>query len=72
MRTVNETIEWIIFESDDPETWPSDEDDKNQFYLVRPSGHENFVVTARNAASISSESFLTALSGRSGNRLMTF
>ncbi|HAF65295.1 MAG: hypothetical protein EGQ76_08465 [Sutterella sp.] len=46
MRTVNETIEWIIFESDDPETWPSDEDDKNQFYLVRPSGHENFVVTA--------------------------
>ena len=44
---VEEKLNWIIFQSDDPDTWPADDDRKNQLYLVRPGLTTDDVIVAR-------------------------
>lgn len=44
---VEEKLNWVIFQSDDPDTWPAEDDRKNQLYLVRPCLTTDDVIVAR-------------------------
>lgn len=44
---VEEKLNWVIFQSDDPDTWPAEDDRKNQLYLVRPYPTHDDIVIAR-------------------------
>lgn len=44
---VEEKLNWVIFQSDDPDTRPAEDDRKNQLYLVRPCLTTDDVIVAR-------------------------
>ena len=44
---VEEKLNWIIFQTDDPDTRPAEDDRKNQLYLVRPCLTTDDVIVAR-------------------------
>ena len=46
-KIIEEKLNWIIFQSDDQDTWPSEKDRKNQLYLVRPCLTTDDVIVAR-------------------------
>lgn len=44
---VTERINWVIIESDNPDSWPSPKDHSTQLYLVRPYPTHDDIVIAR-------------------------